>query len=66
MLRIITSILVFLIISCSEKNQEVPIQQPIAIVVHGGAGTILKKNMSYEKEEKYKSKLTIYKKKLDE
>ena len=57
MLRIITSILVILIISCSEKNQEVPIKQPIAIVVHGGAGTILKKNMSDEKEKKYKSKL---------
>ena len=57
MLRIITSILVFLIISCSGKNQEVPIKQPIAIVVHGGAGTILKKNMSDEKEKKYKSKL---------
>ena len=57
MLRIITSILVLLIISCSGKNQEVPIKQPIAIVVHGGAGTILKKNMSDEKEKKYKSKL---------
>ena len=57
MLRIITSILVFLIISCSEKNQEFPIKQPIAIVVHGGAGTILKKNMSDEKEKRYKSKL---------
>ena len=57
MLRIITSILVFLIISCSEKNQEVPIKQPIAIVVHGGAGTILKKNMSDEKERLYKEKL---------
>ena len=57
MLRIITSILVFLIISCSEKNQEVPTKQPIAIVVHGGAGTILKKNISDEKEKKYKSKL---------
>ena len=42
---------------CSENNQEVPIKQPIAIVVHGGAGTILKKNMSDEKEKKYKSKL---------
>ena len=31
-------------------------KQPIAIVVHGGAGTILKKNMSDEKK-KYKSKL---------
>ena len=57
MLRIITAILVVIIISCSEKNQEVPIKQPIAIVVHGGAGTILKKNMSDEKEKKYKSKL---------
>ena len=42
---------------CSENNQEVPIKQPIAIMVHGGAGTILKKNMSDEKEKKYKSKL---------
>ena len=57
MLRIIISILVLLIISCSGKNQEVHIKQPIAIVVHGGAGTILKKNMSDEKEKKYKSKL---------
>ena len=57
MLRIITAILVVIIISCSEKNQEVPIKQPIAIVVHGGAGTILKKNMSDEKEKRYKSKL---------
>ena len=57
MLRIITAILVVIIISCSEKNQEFPIKQPIAIVVHGGAGTILKKNMSDEKEKRYKSKL---------
>lgn len=57
MLRIITAILVVIIISCSEKNQELPIKQPIAIVVHGGAGTILKKNMSDEKEKRYKSKL---------
>ena len=42
---------------CSENNQEVPTKQPIAIMVHGGAGTILKKNMSDEKEKKYKSKL---------
>ena len=31
MLRIITSILVFLIISCSEKNQEVPTKQPLLL-----------------------------------
>ena len=57
MLRTLTFILVFLVISCSENNQEVPTKQPIAIMVHGGAGTILKKNMSDEKEKKYKSKL---------
>ena len=57
MLKIITSIFLFLIISCSEKQQKAPINQPIAIVVHGGAGTIPKKNMSDEKEKKYKSKL---------
>ena len=57
MLRTFTFILVFLVISCSENNQEVPTKQPIAIMVHGGAGTILKKNMSDEKEKKYKSKL---------
>ena len=51
MLRIITSIFLFLIISCSEKHQKAPINQTIAIVVHGGAGTILKKNMSDEKEK---------------
>ena len=48
---------VFSIFSCSEMEEEKPLNQPIAIVVHGGAGTILKKNMSDEKEKKYKSKL---------
>ena len=33
-------------------------QQPIAIVIHGGAGTILKENMSPEKEAAYTAKLT--------
>ena len=53
-------LLLFTVLSiccCSENNQEVPTKQPIAIMVHGGAGTILKKNMSDEKEKKYKSKL---------
>ncbi|NOZ04294.1 MAG: isoaspartyl peptidase/L-asparaginase [FCB group bacterium] len=31
---------------------------PIGIAIHGGAGTILKENMSPEKEEAYRSKLT--------
>ena len=49
MLRIITSILVFLIISCTEKNQEVPIKQPIAIV-HGGAEPYSKKHVCEKKK----------------
>ena len=55
--KILSLFTVLSICCCSENNQEVPIKQPIAIMVHGGAGTILKKNMSDEKEKKYKSKL---------
>ena len=32
-------------------------QNDFAIIIHGGAGTILKKNMSIEKEQAYKQKL---------
>ena len=55
--KILSLFTVLTLCYCSEKNQELPTKQPIAIVVHGGAGTILKKNMSDEKEKKYKSKL---------
>lgn len=44
----------------SENNtEEVPQlpKQEFAIIIHGGAGTILKKNMTPEKEAAYKSKL---------
>tara|TARA_X000000950_G_scaffold140696_1_gene174584 strand:+ start:327 stop:1292 length:966 start_codon:yes stop_codon:yes gene_type:complete len=37
--------------SCNKKNNH------FAIVVHGGAGTILKENMTYEIEKAYKQKL---------
>ena len=37
--------------SCNKKNNH------FAIVVHGGAGTILKDNMTYEMEKAYKQKL---------
>ena len=55
--KIIFLFSVLSICCCSEKNQKSIINQPIAIVVHGGAGTILKKNMSDEKEKLYKEKL---------
>ena len=55
--KIIFLFSVLSICCCSVKNQKSIINQPIAIVVHGGAGTILKKNMSDEKEKQYKEKL---------
>ena len=39
----------------SQNNTDM--KQNFAIVIHGGAGTILKKNMSDEKEKTYKDKL---------
>ncbi|MCB0400934.1 MAG: isoaspartyl peptidase/L-asparaginase [Flavobacteriales bacterium] len=40
---------------CSQTNK--PMEKPFAIVIHGGAGTILKKDMTDEKEKAYKAKL---------
>ena len=37
---------------------ETPNQQEFAIIIHGGAGTILKKNMTDSMEQAYKAKLT--------
>jgi beta-aspartyl-peptidase (threonine type) len=39
------------------KNEEHTIKNEFAILIHGGAGTILKKNMTPEKEAAYLSKL---------
>lgn len=57
----ITSIL---LISLGCKTEEISIKKEgtkkvndFAIIIHGGAGTILKKNMSDEKETAYKTKL---------
>jgi beta-aspartyl-peptidase (threonine type) len=41
----------------SKQNETVVKQNEFAIIIHGGAGTILKKNLSDEKEEEYKLKL---------
>ncbi len=52
---------IILIVSCTTKKQESPINKEkandFAIVIHGGAGTILKKNMTSEKEKAYEKKL---------
>ncbi|WP_299005101.1 isoaspartyl peptidase/L-asparaginase family protein [uncultured Tenacibaculum sp.] len=54
--------LIFLLFSCnktrttSKKQNDTPTNE-FAIIIHGGAGTILKKNMTPEKEAAYKAKL---------
>ena len=39
------------------RNKKDDLENKFGIVIHGGAGTILKKNMSDEKEQQYKAKL---------
>ena len=60
------SSIVFLIVilitklSCVQNqnpNKKDGFENKFGIVIHGGAGTILKKNMSDEKEQQYKAKL---------
>ncbi|WP_298763003.1 isoaspartyl peptidase/L-asparaginase family protein [uncultured Polaribacter sp.] len=43
------------VVKGEEKSEKI---NDFAIVIHGGAGTILKKNMSDEKEKAYQNKLT--------
>ena len=53
--------LFFLIFSCNHIKETPSTHQQtneFAIVIHGGAGTILKKNMTPEKEKEYKTTLT--------
>ena len=53
MKKIIISFILLLISSCQSSESE----NNIAIVIHGGAGTILKENMTPELEAAYMSKL---------
>ena len=54
-------ILAFVLFSCATKSTTEPVKEQkineFALVIHGGAGTILKKNMTPEKEAAYKQKL---------
>ena len=43
----------------TQDTQEAVAPKPIAIVIHGGAGTILKKNMTPEREQAYTDALTF-------
>jgi beta-aspartyl-peptidase (threonine type) len=50
------SLLIFL--GCKETSQIVLQKPTFGIVIHGGAGTILRKNMTLEKEANYRAVLT--------
>lgn len=55
--------LTLFLISCDQKqpekeSQSEPKQQEFAIIIHGGAGTILKENMTDSMEQAYKAALT--------
>ena len=52
---IFLSILIFF--SCGETPKQEDVSSTFGIVIHGGAGTILKKNMTPEKEANYRSVL---------
>jgi beta-aspartyl-peptidase (threonine type) len=52
-MRTLIILLTLLLISCQANSEE----NKIAIVIHGGAGTILKKNMTPELESAYLQKL---------
>ena len=52
---LITLSFLFMVFSCSEKS--VSPKHEFALVIHGGAGTILKNKMTDEKEKAYTEKL---------
>ena len=52
-MRTLIILLTLLLISCQANSEE----NKIAIVIHGGAGTILKENMTPELETAYLQKL---------
>lgn len=55
-LLLLISFLCFVGCEKGKKNKEIK-QNEFAIIIHGGAGTILQKNMTSEKEAAYKAKL---------
>ena len=62
MKKLLFIVSIFMVAGCNEGKTKIPNtsgdkQNEFAIVIHGGAGTILKKNMSSEKEAAYRAKL---------
>ena len=56
-LRVIFIFLIIMSGISSALSQQTPGSHRVMIVIHGGAGTILKKNMSPEMEQQYREKL---------
>ncbi len=58
MIRILfATIIILFFYSCNSSHSKKQIQPKYVLVIHGGAGTILKENMTPEKEEQYLTKL---------
>ncbi len=60
---ILTSLILFAAFACTQKESRTNSSQnmtpgPITLVIHGGAGTIKRENMTPEKEKAYQAKLT--------
>ena len=55
---LITYIFVQILISSPVFSQSESVEIPITIVIHGGAGTITRENMTVEMEQAYQAKLT--------
>jgi len=56
-LSVLLSIIIFTS-SCSKSNMPASTEYDFAIAIHGGAGTILKENMTDEVEAEYRAKLS--------
>lgn len=46
------------LVGCQQESKVGNLEQPIAIAIHGGAGTITRENMSPEREELFRQALT--------
>lgn len=58
MKKLFAFLFLFFVLNISYSQSNIDTMENFVLVVHGGAGTILKKNMTPEKEEAYKNKLT--------
>ena len=58
MKKLILLVLAFNVLGCFKTSKNKFEKQSFGIVIHGGAGTILKKNMTKEKEKEYRQALS--------